>query len=209
MKKVFMILLAAVLLLSLTGGVAADEITNISVRDNVTTTVVLDLENKYKVTIPSEIRFVGAEITKTTVNALKYTADATVKVDVTLLPTNYNITVNVSSLNYDLGFTPAGISTSIYGGGGAWKLNSTGDDYLHYVISTGTSHLGVDGLTPNGKEYLIPTSASDNFIKSGATIVNSSVGVTVPFHAALVEVPTKVKTYQDTLSFIVDLKPVS
>ena len=42
MKKVFMILIAAVLLLSLTGGVAADEITNISVRDNVTTTVPLD-----------------------------------------------------------------------------------------------------------------------------------------------------------------------
>lgn len=210
MKKVFMILLAAVLLLFVVGvvpGVAsATEITNVSEMDTATTNVVLDLENKYKVTIPPEIRFVGTEITKTTVNALKYTADAEVKVDVTLLPTDHNITVNVSSSNFNTQFNPTDIKDY---GSGAWRLNSTDSEYLHYVISTGSSHLGVDGLSNDKTQYVIPTSSTDNFIRSGDTIVDSPVGVTVPFHIALVEVPTEVKTYQDTLSFTVDLKDLS
>ena len=209
MKKVLMILLAAVLLLSLPGFASAEPtvINNVSADNDATTTVKLDLENNYKVTIPSEINFQGSQISNNPdVTALKYTANAEVKVEITLLPANYNITVNVSSSNYDSSFRPAGITN--YGDIGAWNLTSGSGSSLHYVISIGSSHLGVDDLTSDKTQYVIPTSVSDNFIGNGATIVDSPVGVTVPFHVALVDVPTKVESYTDTLSFIVDLKEV-
>ena len=205
-KNVFMILLAAVLLLSVVGAASAAPtvINNTSVNPYADTTVKLDLENNYKVTIPSEISFVGSKIDKNDkVTALKYTANAEVKVEITLLPANYNLTVNVTSTNYNDSFTPEGIIG--YGIVGAWKLNDTQGDSLHYVISTGSSHLGVDDLTSDKTQYVIPTSSSDNFIGDKSTIFDSPVGSTVPLHMALVEVPVNVKSYTDTLSFTVDL----
>lgn len=185
MKKVFMILIAAVLLLSMAGVVSAEEITNISVRDNVTTLVTLDLSNDYKVTIPAT-----ASIHKVTKDGkVVYSGYMQIGVSVTLLSPGKNLYVNVTSLNYG----PDSIKYN-------WTLsNSTSSDNLTYYMKV-SDYYESDHIEDNH----IANPGSAGLLKYGEGIV-TNVGVTKYIHMRVVDTPSKTGTYADRLKFTVSI----
>ena len=188
MKKVFMILIAAVLLLSMAGVVSAEGITNISVKDNVTTLVTLDLSNDYKVTIPAT-----ASIHKGTKDGkVVYSGYMQIGVSITLLGSDENLYVNVTSHNYDKDTSKA------YN----WTLSNTTDgdfNNLTYYMKV-SNYYESDHIEDNHLEN--PESAG--LLNYGEGIV-TNVGVTKYIHMRVVDTPSETGAYADRLKFTVDI----
>ena len=210
MKKVFMILIAAVLLLSMIGTVSAADtvITNITELDNATVPVILDLKNAYRVTIPAEIVFESINIDQQDPSkGRKYLATSQIAINVILLGANQNITVKISSEQYDDDvYLPAGSLGSLYDEEqGAWQLwNETSNTYVHYLISNSSSQITMEGKTSDMTQYKF-TAGSDTFVYNGNFIADTNVSKTVPIHAALADVPKNTVQYTDSLKFVVNV----
>lgn len=217
MKTVFLVLLAAALVLSLTGVAAAAEskvpINNKTLfeEDNmieVPVNITLNLANDYVVTIPADFSLTTVDLTN---NEKLYTTDRQtppiIDVDVLLLKEGQYINVSLlpADAQYYNSSYDAGIANSQVGydeGDGAWKFVS-GGNILHYVISNGSSFITADGYDAGVLE--ITTSKSDNFISLGESIVYTNKSVDVPIHVAVMDKPKVVAAYTSMLKFVVKL----
>lgn len=196
MKKVFMIMIAAVLLLSLAGVVSADEINNISVKNNVTTTVKLDLDNEYTVTIPAEISLSDND------RSGLYRGYALITASITLLEAGSNLTVNVTN-------TDGANIDSPYN----WTLhNNTNTLVYHMKVADGdddgdhisTTDADIAARTPeigemdDSRKYMVYENEEIIRLNKGSQ--------TVYLHMRVYDKPDNTGQYTDTLKFIVDIK---
>lgn len=207
MKKVFVILLA-VLLLSMIGTVSAEDtvITNITVKDNATVPVILDLKNGYRITIPAAINFVAYDLDQTDPDkGREYLASSEIDIHVILLGANQNITVKISSDQYDNNrYEPAGNTNDYKYDQGAWRLNATGGNSVHYLISNSSSQLAIDSKDIVNMKYKF-TSGDDCFVYNNSIIADTNVSTKVYIHAAVADIPKNTVPYRDNLKFVVNV----
>jgi len=217
MKKLFMVLIVAVLILSLVSGVSAEKnpvtVYNKTVSEAtgnkvpVSVNITLSLSNDYTVEIPADFSLTTVDIGT---NDKMYTTPRSsgypiIDVHVLLLGEGefINVTVNPAEDKYYNDTYTAAFSHSSYNKG-AWKFNSsTGGHELHYLI-TNTTFITADGYNGDGK-LRVAVSESDNFVEKGESIVYTNVPVKVPIHVAVIEKPSAVSTYESKLTFTVQL----
>lgn len=189
MKNVFMLLLGAMLVLSMAGGVSAatanPQPTNITQADFTpgqpdptrTTIVTLNLGQSFEVELPASF-----SLTDETGDDV-YTGLAFVNATVNRLESGRTLTVTVSSTD------PSNQDK-------VWNLKNDAGDKLEYVIGLGDAGNSVNLDEPN------------NLLTSGATIIpNLGVGGTASkaLHFKLTSSVNEAKTgeYTDTLTFTV------
>ena len=191
MKKSFMILIAAVLLLSLAGVVSADEITNISKKSYANTIVTLDLANDYKVTIPP-----AASLQRTTKdNIVIYTGYMQLDVAVTLLPEGQSLYVNVTSEMYSADTNNRYNWTLSQDEGGGNFKNLT--YYMKKSQYHESEHIeGTDITTPHG---------NDQMLEYGETVIETTTGITTYIHMRVIDTPKDTGEYRDNLKFTVNI----
>ena len=216
MKTVFLVLLAAALVLSLTGVAAAAESkvtinnkTLSSVTGNsiaVPVNITLNLANDYVVTIPADFSLTTVDLAN---NQRMYTTDREtppfVDVDVLLLGANQYINISIEAQpnyyndTYDAGFTGEGYTK------GGWVLMDQASNKLHYAISNGSAYLTGSGYDAHGK-FSITTNSEDNFISHGESIAYTNKSVDVPINVAVMDKPKVVAEYTSMLKFVVKLE---
>lgn len=188
MKKVFMILLAAVLLLSVSSGaaLAADATFNEdsfnagnNYRNTTDSTVTLSLSNYFTVTIPPDFIFYEGD-------GDSFSASGEVKLDVTRVGVSDLINITVSSDNV----TSQADDTKY------WNLTAIDGSgkKIQYQMKNGTT----------STDHINPSTPSSHLVKSGDKIISSGVDKSAWLHLKVVGQPSITGTYSDTLHFVVE-----
>ena len=195
MKKVLMILLSAMLVLSMVGMVSAD--TEVSVGDldvnthskEVNVQVTVGLEQSFTVTIPDSINLNDDVMPGT------YTGYDTLSATVHLLNPNTKLVVSIESDN---------VENHVSGQSNFWKLKSTvGNEEVLYIIAS-----------TNGESDHINENANANWVYEGQHVItlNGPASVTKHLHFKIKDGQfDSVSTgdYSDTLKFKVELLPIT
>ncbi len=216
MKKVFMILLATLLVLSTAGFVAAADniqtINNSSLTQNqwvsAPVNVTLNLENDYVVTIPAdfqleytEVNLVGAS-GKTKVYTSAHDNAPKVKVDITLLEADQNLTVKVNSTQY------SDVQVPVHGGGtvdGSWTLTGTNSaNTLQYLMAVNGGHLRPSN-TYDDNQLTVKLADNSAWVFNDEEFINTHTSTTAELHLIVITSPTVVDTFTDQLTFTVEL----
>lgn len=217
MKKVFMILLATLLVLSTAGFVAATD--NIQTMYNSSLTqnqwvsapvkVTLDLANDYVVTIPADFQLEYTQVDlvggtgKTKVYTSAHDNPPKVKVDVTLLETGQNLTVKVNSTQYFNALVP------VHGGGtvgGSWTLNATthSGETLKYLMAVDGGHLRPSN-TYDAEQLIVKLGDNSAWVVNNEVFIDTHTSKTAELHLIVITPPTVVDTFTDRLTFTVEL----
>ena len=194
MKKVLMILLSTMLVLSMVGMVSAA--TQVSVGDldvdsskEVTVKVTVGLEQSFTVTIPGDINLNDDAIPGT------YTGYDTLSATVHLLNPNTKLVVSISSDN---------VEGHISGQSNYWKLKSDGGDKeVLYIIASTT-----------GEGDHINENANANWVYEHQPVITLTGPASVTKHLHFKIKDGQFGTvstgdYSDTLKFKVELLPIS
>lgn len=197
MKKILMLLLGAMLVLSMAGGVAAavageqtpainQDSLDSDGKANQYTTVTLALEQSFEVTLPANFDMTDDD------NDGIYTGLAWVNATVHLLEYGKKLTVNATSENLD----ETGTVHQLGGSNNVWKLQLGNErTYLEYVIRIGNAGDHIDlGATNtwymSGQNIISRTSAGSDSVAMHFKL-KSDIGTAT------------VGTYTDTLTFTV------
>jgi len=180
-KNVFMILLAAVLVMSMAGGVYAvtqDDLVNGDPYVSGPVPVTLTLEQSFTVTLPVAFNFEEHE-------SGYYSDNEPFSVNVHRLNTTATLYVNVSS-------------TSYYDDGKIWNLTTTGGvpdiSYVMGVTDSDKSHIGNENLIFNN------TAIFNSTAPGKAEAVNKYLHVKIPVDADELDVTG---AYSDQLTFTI------
>lgn len=183
-KNVFMILIAAVIVMSMAGGVAAvtqDDLVNGDPYVSGHVPVTLTLEQSFTVTLPVAFNFEEHE-------SGYYSDNEPFSVNVHRLNTTATLYVNVSSTNY-------------YGDGEMWNLTTTtgnvpGISYIMGVTDSDKSHLD------NTNSILNNTAIFNSTAPGKAEAVNKYLHVKIPVPADELDVTG---IYNDQLTFTIKI----
>ena len=192
MKKVLMVLLGAMLVLSMAGMVSAD--TDVGV-ENLTSnqhivevSVTVGLEQSFTVTIPDSINL-NDDVTPGT-----YSGYDTLSATVHLLNPNTKLVVRISSDNVD---------NHQYGQSNYWILKDSANHELQYIIAS-----------TSGAEDHVNEQANGNWVYEGMEVISLTGPTTVTKHlhfkvksGQFSEVPTG--DYSDLLKFTVSLEEIT
>lgn len=185
MKKLFIILLAALLIVSMSGFAVAGELTGKDVakgNDNMTSQVTLDLDNTYTVTLPDTFTFGKLD------SETYYHTKGLVEVEITVFNASELLVINVTSTKYDNNWTltdPVTAKTLPY----YMKVGGTND----HVVNPDNDNFAAD---------------KENFIKNEGTIIKTNVTDTTKYiHLKIPEKVTETGKYSDQLKFTISIQP--
>ena len=226
--KVFMILVAASLVL-VTAGMVSAEPTKQTVNNSTLkggpswnsnpVNVTLDLENDYLVTIPPDIKL-SAKVVNPLKESLKSitvygtASPALLDISVTLMADNQKLNVTLNSAgnngeyyNSSYKWTSSNTSSSQQvPREGAWKLVSSDEDAtLHYAILTGSNHIMPESDYSNDQLVLDRTNGG-KWIFSGNSLICTNKSDTVYLHMMVIDKPKVVASYKGQLTFTVTLE---
>lgn len=186
MKKLFTILLAALLIVSMSGFAVAGELTGKDVadgKDNMTSQVTLDLDNTYTVTLPDT--FIFGKLDSETY----YHTKGLIEVEITVFNASELLFINVTSNNYT---------------NNNWTLkDENGVKSLPYYMKVGGTNDHV--VNPDNDKF---ANDKDNFIYYDGTIIKTNVTDTTKYiHLKIPEIVTETGKYSDKLKFTISIKP--
>lgn len=187
MKKYFMILLSAVLILSLVGVVSADDLTAEDIskgKDNTTAIVKLVVSDSYTVTLPSAFNFGYSN------DAGTYTARSPVSVSIKTFDSAMVLNISVSG------------NTSVHDTK-LWNLTCIEDNNMYVAYYYMTNVTGYDN-------HIEDVSTDARLVHNGGSILITNKTVSDKYiHLRLDGTPTHSGTYTETLTFKVNIDPLS
>ena len=225
--KVFMILVAASLVLVTAGMVSAEPtqqtVNNSTLKGGPSWTsnpvnVTLDLENDYLVTIPPDIKL-SAKVVNPLKDSIKSitvygtASPALLDISVTLMADNQKLNVTLNSAdngeyyNSSYKWTSSNTSSSDHvDREGAWKLVGSDEDAtLHYAILTGSNHIMPESDYSDNKLILDRTNGGE-WIFNGTSLICTNKSDTVYLHMMVIDKPKVVASYKGQLTFTVTLE---
>ena len=224
--KVFMILVAASLVLVTAGMVSAaptqQTVNNSTLQGKQTwnsnpVNVTLDLENDYLVTIPPDIKLSAKVVTPIkgggkSITVYGTASPALLDISVTLMKDNQklNVTLNPATNTYyndSYKWNSSNTSSNVQlERTGAWKLvDSDEDATLHYAILTGSNHIMPESDYSDNKLILDRTNGG-KWIFNGTSLICTNKSDTVSLHMMVIDKPQVVASYKGQLTFTVKLE---